>query len=176
MVDKSLPFAQALFSIADESHTLDAYVQQFQQLQQIEKDNPELEPMLSHPGVASSAKESLLLQLFADAPESYRDFLKVVCRHHMAGRLLQIGEDFEKLVDESRDIKTVRVQSAAPLDESQKERLTNALQAKLGGQVRLQCSVNPKLIAGMRIETGDSVMDASYQGLLDKMKEQLDKS
>ncbi|UNT94562.1 F0F1 ATP synthase subunit delta [Allobaculum sp. Allo2] len=42
--------------------------------------------------------------------------------------------------------------------------------------MRLKCSEDPSLIAGMIIRTPDAVLDASYQGKLERMKEQLLKS
>lgn len=177
MVDKSLPFAQALLSIGQETGQEDGFLQDFSVLETVEKQNPDLVLVLRHPGIPSAQKEKLLVDILSGSVSaSFLDFVKIACRHHMAGFLAQMDQDYRKLLDESRHIQTVRVESAAPLDEAQKEKLSRALEAKLGGPVRLECVIRPDLIAGMKITSGDAVMDASYQGLLNKMKEQLDKS
>lgn len=174
MVDQAYPFAQALLSIGSDQGLEDRFTQDFRAVEEVMNDNPELNSWLRHPGVSAKDKEELLLKIFeGTVSDPFRDFLKIVCRHHQAGNLLVMAKDYQALLDESRHIQTVHVESASALDERQKAKLKAALERKLGGQVRLVCAVNPDLIAGMRIQTENSTMDASYRGRLDKMKEQL---
>lgn len=177
MVDTSLPFAQALLSIGQDNHQEDTFVQDFGLIRSVFEENPDLEKVLIHPGIPANQKETLLLDIFQDdVSSSFVDFLKIVCRHHMAGKLLNIADDYDKLLDELNNIQNIYVESATPLSETQKEKLAKRLENKLGGQVRLHCTLNPKLIAGLTLRTEGAVMDASYLGMLDKMKEQLLKS
>ncbi len=177
MVDKGLPYAQALFSLAQESGKEDVFLHDFETMQAVFAKNPDLKAILGHPGIFSANKEELLQKIFeSELDGKFMDFLKVVCRHHMAGSLLQIADDYGRLLDESRNIQTVRVTSAHPLDDAQKEKLARALEKKLNAGVKLECSVDPGLIAGLKIQTDNAVLDASYLSQLDKMKEQLLKS
>lgn len=177
MVDTALPYAQALISLAQENHEEDAVFHDLEQMETVMDENPELEPWLSHPAVPSAQKEALFLELFQDGTHPvFGDFLKIVSRHSMSGHLRKIAEDYRALLDELHNIQNVYVTSAAKLDENQKERLKAALKKKLGAEIRLKCSEDPSLIAGMIIRTPDAVLDASYQGKLERMKEQLLKS
>ncbi len=174
MVDKALPYAQALLSIGADKGLEDVFVTDFQSVDEVFDANPELKSWLNHPGISAKEKEDLLMKIFdGNVSADFLDFLKIVCRHHQAGNLEVMGKDYSELLDESRHIQTVRVESASVLDDDQKARLKDALEKKLGGQVRLNFEIDPSLIAGMRIRTENSTMDASYRGLLDKMKEQL---
>lgn len=94
----------------------------------------------------------------------------------MAGQLPQIADHYAHLLDESRNIQTVKITSSIELDEKQKAKLTTILENKLNGKVKLECVVDPSLIAGMKIQTEDAILDASYLKALEKMKEQLTKS
>lgn len=177
MVDKGLPYAQALFSLAQDTHQEEAIQQDLNTLRSVLQDNPQLKDVLGHPGIYAADKEALLARIFDEGQtKQFLDFLKVVCRHHMAGSLGQIADDYDRLFDESRNIQSVKVTSAHPLDQQQKDKLAKALEQKLHAQVKLECSIDPALIAGLKIQTEDSVLDASYQSQLDKMKEQLLKS
>lgn len=177
MVDNSLPYAQALLSLAQDANLEDAYLNDFEKVEMVFDQNPELHAWLAHPAITAQDKEKLLLDIFSeDVQPTFADFLKIACRHQMSGDLLKIDRNYRALLDEARNVQNVFVQSAAPLDDDQKARLQRALEKKLGGTVRLECSVDPALIAGMKIRTGDAVLDASYQGQLEKMKEQLMKS
>lgn len=177
MVDTSLPFAQALLSIGQDTKQEEAFLNDFSLVQSVFEQNPDLEKVLIHPGIPTEKKEALLLEIFqSEVSPSFVDFLKIVCRHHMAGQLLNISMDYQKLLDDLNNIQTVHVESATPLSEEQQAKLIQRLEKKLGGLVRLECTVNPKLIAGFTVRTEGAVMDASYLGMLDKMKEQLLKS
>lgn len=176
MVDRGLPYAQALLSLAENDQQIDAFAAQFDKVRSVFKENPELKAWLNHPGIPSADKEKLLLEIFEGAPAVFLDFLKIVCRHGMSGQLISIADDYGKLTDELRNIENVRVTSAVPLDEEQKARLKAVLEKKFGKTVRLFTDVDPALIAGMKIESEQTLTDASYSGRLENMKEQLRRS
>src|SRR5438034_538470 len=52
-------------------------------------------------------------------------------------------------------------------------RLTAALQKRCGKKIEATVSVDPELIGGARVIVGDTVIDASVQGELQSMKNQL---
>ena len=177
MVDKSLPFAQALLSIGQDNKQEDQYLVNLNELKKMFEEVDQLRLVLSHPGVDRKTKENILIETCQDSMDSsFIDFLKVACRQNMAGQLPQIADHYAHLLDESRNIQTVKITSSIELDEKQKAKLTTILQNKLNGKVKLECVVDPTLIAGMKIQTEDAILDASYLKALEKMKEQLTKS
>lgn len=177
MVDQSLPFAQALLSIGQDNQQEDQYLADLNELKNMFEQVEELRLVLSHPGVDRKTKENLLIDACQDSMDSsFIDFLKVVCRQNMAGYLPQMADHYAHLLDESRNIQTVKVTSSIELDEKQKAKLTKILENKLNGKVKLECATDPTLIAGMKIQTEDAILDASYLKALEKMKEQLTKS
>lgn len=177
MVDKSLPFAQALLSIGQDNGQEDQYLEDLNELKMMFEQVDQLALVLSHPGVDRKTKENILIESCQDSMDSsFIDFLKVTCRHGMAGELKQIANNYAQLLDESRNIQTVKITSSIELDEKQKAKLTTILEKKLNGKVKLECTIDPSLIAGMKIQTEDAILDASYLKALEKMKEQLTKS
>lgn len=177
MVDSSLPFAQALLSLAADAHKEDEYARFLNEIVKTIDENRDLADYLALPAISREAKEQMLLQVFGDIDDkTFSDFLKIVCRYSMASRLKQIAADYDRLLDDARDIQNVTVTSAAPLSSSQSERLKEALEKRLGSQVRLHEKVDPALIAGLTIQTEDRTMDASVLGRIDRMKEQLSRS
>ena len=61
MVDKSLPFAQALLSIGQDNGREDQYLADLEELKSMFEQVPDLGLVLSHPGVDHTAKENLLV-------------------------------------------------------------------------------------------------------------------
>lgn len=175
MVDQSLPFAMALLDIGISEKKDTQFLEQLDLLAQTLADNPDLEKYLEHPGISAKAKQEMLDQVFADTnlDQSMKDFLRILLRHRMAGKLVQIDEDYRKLYDSTHNIENVTVTSAAALDEKQIEALRAMLEKKLNRSVHMEVHVDPALIAGLRIRTEHMTLDNSYQSRLENMKEQL---
>lgn len=176
MVDSAQPFAMALLSIAQENGTEEVTLSWLGNLHQVLIDNPELNTVLKHPGVEDSVKENLLMQIFDGENKTMQDFIKILCRHHAARYLEDVYGDYVRLLDEARNILTVEVTSVVALDDMQQKKLQEALKKRLNADVRLKLDIDPSLIGGLKIKTDNLMMDASLQGRLNKMKEQLQKS
>jgi F-type H+-transporting ATPase subunit delta len=55
------------------------------------------------------------------------------------------------------------------LDDSQRERLAGALRARLRRDVRLHCTVDPSLIGGAVVRSGDTLIDGSLRSKLERL-------
>ena len=67
----------------------------------------------------------------------------------------------------------VTVTSAAPVDASQQRKLAAALQKRLKRTIRLHCAIDPQLIGGAVLRTGDLVIDGSLRTRLDRIAYEL---
>ena len=63
--------------------------------------------------------------------------------------------------------------TAFPLSDAVVEQLSAALQKRLERQVKLNTTVDEKLIGGVVIRAGDTVIDNSVRGKLNKLAESL---
>ena len=70
----------------------------------------------------------------------------------------------------------VEVYSAAALDPKQVEDLKKVLSERLHKTVELDVKVDPKLIAGLKVQTADFVLDNTVLARANEMKEQIKKS
>ncbi len=67
----------------------------------------------------------------------------------------------------------VEIVSATVLGDAQQERLAAALRARLRRDVRLQCTVDPALIGGAVVRSGDLLIDGSLKGKLERLATEL---
>ncbi len=176
MKNEALPFAQALIDLGREEQKEDLFLKQLGWINDIYRENPELKDYLSHPAIDSKSKVDVLEQVLEPAknmdPTLWR-FMKVLCQHRMAGRIPSIFRNFRKLYDDANNIENVFVSSAVDLDSKQKEKLTKLLEKKLQKKVRLFTQTDPALIAGLKIQTENSILDNSYLNRLESMREKL---
>ena len=78
----------------------------------------------------------------------------------------QFKSDFEKEID-------VDITSAVKLNEKQQADISKSLEARLARKVKLNCSVDPELIAGVLIKAGDTVIDGSFRNKLNRLSDAL---
>jgi F-type H+-transporting ATPase subunit delta len=76
---------------------------------------------------------------------------------------------FETLRAEIENVADVHVTSAVQLDDSQRQRLAGALRKRLDREVRLHCAVDPSLIGGAVVRSGDFVIDGSLKARLERL-------
>jgi F-type H+-transporting ATPase subunit delta len=63
------------------------------------------------------------------------------------------------------------IRTAVPLDDSQRDRLAEALSAATGKRVELKVIVDPAVLGGILTRIGDTVIDGTVRHRLDQLKE-----
>jgi F0F1-type ATP synthase delta subunit len=64
----------------------------------------------------------------------------------------------------------VKVVSAIPLDDDERQKILKLAKAKLGGSCHLEETVDPKILGGLVVSSGDWQVDASLKGKLDRLR------
>ena len=63
--------------------------------------------------------------------------------------------------------------SAIPLEPAEVEALRERIAGMAGGTVDLTTAVDPALIGGLTVRVGDTLIDASVRGRLERLRERL---
>ena len=77
---------------------------------------------------------------------------------------------FRRLVEQYRDARAAKVESARPLPEETRDRLRADLARMYGGGLTISFSEDAALIGGMRIRVGSDVYDGSVRGRLSALE------
>lgn len=80
---------------------------------------------------------------------------------------------YQHYVEEYQAITEVQVISAKPLNVTQQDKIAAAMEKRLARKVKLNCSVDNSLIAGVIIRTDDFVIDGSSRGQLARLASEL---
>ena len=78
----------------------------------------------------------------------------------------QYKADFDKEID-------VEVTSAVKLSDEQKVSIGASLEKRLARKVKLNCNVDPEIVAGVVIKAGDTVIDGSVRSKLNRLSDAL---
>lgn len=96
-------------------------------------------------------------------------FIQLLAEYERLSVLPDIAELFKSYRSEREKKMDVQVLSAVPLSEGYQQKLTESLTRRLQRQVVLECEVDPRLLGGAIITAGDTVIDGSVLGKLDRM-------
>ena len=94
----------------------------------------------------------------------------------VGGRARDTVGTLDWLVEETareRGWRVARVRAAAEVEAPERERMVASLTRLAGSPVELQVTVDPDLLAGVVLEVGDLLIDASARGRLDALREHM---
>jgi F-type H+-transporting ATPase subunit delta len=98
-------------------------------------------------------------------------FLKVVSKHGRLDSLRAIARAARKQLNAIRGRVEVLVETAHPLSNPLRDRITSRLSELLGKQVILTSRINDELLGGLVVRVGDTVYDASLAASLKRMEQ-----
>jgi len=164
------PYAKAVFSLAQQAHTFDAWSEFFLVFNQIIEEFSGV-PVL-HTGL-SSDRRIALLQDISKMPlsQEQENLLKLLLRRKRAYVLKQIAELYEEMRADYEGKATAKVIAARELTDAQQQKILRALQKKFKREIILEQAVDVSLIGGAIIHIAGQVIDGSIAGWLQRIKE-----
>lgn len=163
------PYARAAFAHANAARELPAWSTLLAAGAAVVSD-PRVEPLLGNPQVRSEQ----LVELIAEAAkaaggEHGRNFLRTLAESHRLGLLPDVAAQYEVLRADAEHVADVELIAAAEVPAAQAEKLAAALKARLGREIRLHTRIDPTLVGGAIVRSGDLVIDGSLQGRLARL-------
>lgn len=169
-------YAKALYLVACEKKADKKLYMTMKVLEESFRSQPQLLPVLANPYVSAEDKTSLLKAAagISDSDDDntlFCDFLKLLVRNRRLDMARGIANAFIALYRRKNNIYDVKIVSAAPLAQSEEERLRGIIASHLnGGSMELSTSVNPELIGGFTVSVGNERIDASVSNELKQLR------
>jgi F-type H+-transporting ATPase subunit delta len=136
--------------------------------------NPQLEILIAGRAVGRTAREEVIKKAFQGRSSGlFLNFLLVLNHHDRLELLRPILSALHQIDDERKNRVRVHVRSAVPLTDEQRERLITQLRRDLQADPTLDARVDPSLLGGLVVRTGDYVYDASVRTRLETIRKQL---
>ena len=174
MVESLQPYGQALYDVAKETNKEAEYLHILEELCRIWKREKDFVLVLSHPKISKTKKKTLLMNLFSSPLDpTLMQTLLVFTEHGVVFALPKIFEAYQKCYQEDHNIELVLVKSASALSAEQVDSLTKMLEKKLQKKVSLTVKIEPELIAGLRVQAGNLVLDNTLLSSLETIKEKI---
>lgn len=172
MADRIDAYAAALFEVAKGEGSLETVENELFKVARTIEGSDQLREALTDPAIPLERRQGIVEDLLGGRTSPVTTSL--VSFVVAAGRARDLPAIIDRLVRmaaEERHEAVAEVRSAIPLDEGQRQRLTEALSKRTGRQISLKVIVDPSILGGLVAQVGDTVIDGSVRNRLNQLKE-----
>lgn len=167
-------YAGTLFELARRHEGLDAYGEAIEAVASLLEENPRFRLFLETPRIEAAQKKEVLRKAFdGKLPEHVVRFLLVTIDKRRQRLLRQIAREFHLLVDEHMDRTHVDVTVARSPDDETVERIVERFSGLLGKTAVPHVHVDPEILGGVIVRTGDTIYDGSLRRRLGRVRRRL---
>lgn len=126
--------------------------------------NAQAQEALSDHQASKEAKKKLAVALGGPATTAEGVLLLERVGSNPRGRhVARVADEFAEIIVTRQNRYIARVTSAIALSQAQLERLGRALNAVYGRELKLDVSVDPAVLGGLRVQVGDEVIDGTVE-------------
>ena len=172
MTTTSKEYAEALFELALQQNLTKETADGLETVESALLQQPEYRNLLASPAIGKEERLQAVDDAFrGKVPDILLVLLRMmVSRGHMTAfdGMVRYYEDLSR---EYRGESVANVTSAVPLKESEAVALRQLLEKRFSRNITLNCTIDPKLIGGVRVEVDGRVIDGSIRTKLEQMRE-----
>ena len=162
------PYAKAAFELAVEKGNVEAWNEMLFFAGQVASDEQASSLLASIPTAAEQA--DVFIKVCAEQlNEQGQNLIKLMAENERLAAIPAVAEIFAEFKAEFDKEIDVDVVSATELAAEQQEKLVAALEKRFARKVKLNCSIDETVVGGLVIKAGDTVIDGSVRGKLDRL-------
>lgn len=174
MTESAINYGDALYELAKDEQLSEEILGEFTQVCGMFTDNPDYIRLLAEPSVPKKERCAVLDEAFAGRLQPYLlNFLKLLCERGMIRNTAECLRRYRMRYNEDNGILEATAISAVPLQEAQKQRLTEKLQAITGKRIDLQVRTDASVLGGIRLQMDGKELDGTLRGRLEGLRRTL---
>ncbi len=167
-------YAEALFESGLKHDAVEEFALALGTVAVLLDENPDFRLFLETPRVDATDKKRVVREVFSGRiPAQVVNFIQVTIDKHRQRILRAISREYAGLVDEHFNRAHVDVSVARPMDDATIEDIGHRLSAMLGKTAIPHVRVQPELLGGIVVRSGDTIYDGSLRRRLERMRRQV---
>jgi len=166
------PYARAAFDLARESNALADWSSKLEFAAAVAR-NPQVQSLIGNPAFGSDKLVSVFLPQGEKADSAFANFVATLAANRRLTILAEVADGFAALKRAAEGVLKVTVRAAVPLEAGQSDALKAALGKRFGRQIELTSTIDESVIGGAIIDAGDTVIDGSVRGRLERLAQTL---
>ena len=162
-------YSDVMFELADEAGLVEQVMDDLDAVGDVLKDEPEFLSLLTLGQVKEDEKAKMIRRVFKGRVNDLTlDFLCVLAKRNRMNFVHGIGDRYEVLLDERKNLHRVEVTLAKEPTDEQTEKIKADIKEAMNAEIKLSVSVDPDIIGGIIIRKGDLVVDNSVRTILNR--------
>lgn len=167
-------YAETLFALAGRNDALEAYGEAIDTVARLLEENARVRLFLETPRISDDAKKDVVRKVLGDTmPRHVVNFVLVTIDKRRQRLLRGIAQQYHVILDAHLGREHVQVTVARPVDDATRKVITEKLSAVLGKEAIPHIRVQPEIVGGIVVRTGDTIYDGSVRRRLDLMRRHL---
>lgn len=167
-------YARGLFEVTQQERTSDGVNADFKEVAQICSEDKSLLQFLAAPQIGDDDKTKVVESVFGGrVAERLYHLLQLLVDKHRTSFLVEIAEEYEKLVLDSEGVVKTQMITAVPLTDEDKKMIVAKLSSLTGKTIRIEARVDASIIGGAIAIVGDKIIDRSIRHDLRLLREKL---
>lgn len=196
MTERAGVYGGSLYDLAAEENLTEPIMNDLFQIRQVFRDNQDYLKLLAEPSIKKEERLGLIEQAFGSGQMNYDDdgsiasqlteqpigagceryvvnFIKLLCERDMLGEYEGCCESYQKRYNADHNIAEAVVTSAVALSSEQLAKLGKKLEEMSGKTISLTQKLDPKVLAGIKVELEGRQLDGTLSGRLTVMQKKL---
>ena len=168
-------YAKALIALYEPSQ-LESVRESLKAISQIWSENSLLQNSLLNPANSVQDRQEVLKALAGkvrSGDTNFLNFLLLLLESKRLSSISMIAEAFSQLVDELKKLLSLKVSSASQVSEDEMNSFKSKIEKDFGSLVTVDWEIDKDLIGGLRVRSGDRLLDGSVRGILERLSSSL---
>lgn len=169
-------YAEAMLELARRAKDLRGWGGLLQGIADAMQKDQTLRAFLETPRVDAATKNKVLRKALTDrAPAKFVRFIESVVSHRRQMLIPAISREYMDLVDEAEGRLHALVTVASEADEKTRKLIADRLSKVFDKTVVPHVTVDSRILGGLVVRVGDTVMDGSVRRKLDRLRDRMSK-
>ncbi len=167
-------YAQAILAVASGEGLLEQVEEEMSLIKEMLTGSNSLRQFLKNPQITPGEKQKTVMEIFENKVSGVvLQQIALIILQKRGDLLLNIIDELFRLVAETQQKKIGRIITAIPIPKTAEKRLEEVLSEFMGTAILLKNSVDPSILGGFILQVDDKIIDASIQGQLGRLREEI---
>ena len=167
-------YAAALFAQAQKHNTLSDTRKELTLVAESVDQVPKLKAVINDPFMTEEKKKAALTAVFGPSiSRGTMAFLNLLIDKRRINVLAETEAEFTKMVRDFQNVEAATATSAVALSPDETAALVKSLEARTGKTIELTARVDPDVLGGVMVRIGDTVLDGTVRGNLERLRDAL---
>lgn len=170
----SLRYARAFFEVSRDSDNLEQAVKDLDLIESVLLEAPEILPFFVSLVAKVKERKRLMERSFKPyvSDLTWR-FLELLLKRNRLGVLEWVPQVFQRYYDEHAGIVETKLEGVYQLSQEELNGIKEKLEAKTQKKIRMDFTLNKKLVGGFKLYVGDQLIDCSLANQLKRIRKDM---